>query len=98
MTERQVNIHYQEHITKPFYPELVQFMTSGPLVAMVLEGPNAIKTVRSMLGATNGAEAAPGTIRGDYALGGTENIVHSSDSVQSAKKEIANFFTENEIF
>ena len=98
MTERQADIHYHEHIKKTFYPELVQFMMSGPVVAMVLEGPNAIKTVRNMLGATNAAEAIPGTIRGDYALSGTENIVHGSDSIESATTEIANFFTKNEMF
>src|SRR3954453_7148559 len=73
--------HYAEHEGKPFYPDLVEFITSGPVVAMVLEGPAAVSTVRAMMGATNPLDSAPGTIRGDYALEISQKIVHGSDSV-----------------
>lgn len=97
MTEQQASIHYHEHLKKPFYPELLKFMISGPLIAMLLQGPNATNIVRDMMGPTNPAEANPGTIRGDYALSVTQNIVHGSDSLESAKREIAIFFSEHEI-
>jgi len=90
--------HYAEHEGKPFYNELVDFITSGPLVAMVVAGENAIKAVRAMMGATNPLEAAPGTIRGDYALNIGNNIVHGSDSPESAAREISIFFDSSEIF
>jgi nucleoside-diphosphate kinase len=90
--------HYAEHQGKAFFGELVDFITSGPLVAMVVEGENAIKAVRTMMGATNPLEAAPGTIRGDYALNISNNIVHGSDSLTSAEREIGIFFKGNEIF
>lgn len=86
--------HYAEHIEKPFYPELRDFITSGPLVAVVLEGERAIEAVRSLNGATDGVRAAPGTIRGDYAPAGTQNLVHASDSPGSAAREIALWFPE----
>ena len=92
-----VEEHYAEHEGKPFYPELVEFITSGPVVAMVLEGPSAVSTVRTMMGATNPLDSAPGTIRGDYALEIGENAVHGSDSVDSAEREIAIYFTEDEL-
>ena len=84
--------HYAEHSEKPFFSELVTFITSGPLVAMVVEGPNAIKAMRGLMGATNPIEAAPGSIRGDFATVIGENIVHGSDSPESAAREIALFF------
>lgn len=85
--------HYAEHIEKPFYGELVEFMGRGPVVAMVIEGPeNTWEAVRSMMGTTNPASAAPGTIRGDYGILFTENLVHGSDSLASAEREIAIFF------
>jgi nucleoside-diphosphate kinase len=85
--------HYEEHVSKPFYPELVAFMSRGPVVAMVVEGPtDAWEVVRSMMGATNPVKAAPGTIRGDLGLEMTENLVHGSDSAESAAREIAIFF------
>ena len=93
----QAGAHYAEHEGKPFYPELVEFITSGPVVAMVLEGPAAVSTVRTMMGATNPLDSAPGTIRGDYALEIGENVVHGSDSTQSAEREIAIYFTESEL-
>jgi nucleoside-diphosphate kinase len=84
--------HYAEHETKPFFDGLVAFITSGPIVAMVLEGPNAIEAARQLIGATNGIEAAPGSIRGDFALEVRRNLVHGSDSPESAEREIALFF------
>jgi len=86
--------HYEEHRQKPFYGELIRFITSGPVVAMVLEGPNAIKLVRMLNGATKVEDALPGTIRGDFALTTQENLVHASDSPESARREIALWFPE----
>ena len=97
VTGDQAASHYAEHEGKPFYPELVEFITSGPVVAMVLEGPAAVSTVRTMMGATDPLGSAPGTIRGDYALEIGENAVHGSDSVDSAEREIAIYFTEDEL-
>jgi nucleoside-diphosphate kinase len=84
--------HYSEHTDKPFFGELVSFITSGPVVAMVVEGPEAIDTVRRLMGATNPLQAAPGTIRGDYATLITQNVVHGSDGPESAAREIKLFF------
>lgn len=84
--------HYAEHAEKPFFGELVAFITRSPLVAMVIEGPEAFKVVRTLIGATNPREAAPGTIRGDLAIEMGENLVHGSDSPESAAREIALFF------
>ncbi len=89
--------HYAEHVSKPFYPELEKFITSGPVVALVLEGPTAVKVVRGMMGPTNGAEAAPGTIRGDFGLSRQTNLVHGSDSPEAAAKEIAVYFKPEEL-
>ena len=87
--------HYEEHREKPFFGELVSFITGGPLVAMVVEGgPDTWETVRGLMGATNPREAAPGTIRGDLALETGENLVHGSDGPESAAREIALFFPE----
>jgi nucleoside-diphosphate kinase len=86
--------HYAEHEGKPFFGELVDFITSGPLVAMVLEGHEAVKAARQAIGATNPLEAAPGSIRGDFALEVGENMVHGSDSNESAAREAALFFPE----
>ncbi|NDU74384.1 nucleoside-diphosphate kinase [Actinomadura sp. DSM 109109] len=86
--------HYGEHASKPFFGELVEFITGGPLVAMVVEGPRAIEAFRSLAGATDPVKAAPGTIRGDFALEIGENIVHGSDSTDSAEREIKLFFPE----
>jgi nucleoside-diphosphate kinase len=83
---------YEEHADKPFFAELVDFITGGPLVAMVVEGPDAVRVVRAMMGATDPLDAAPGTIRGDYATVITENLVHGSDSPESAEREIRLFF------
>ncbi len=84
--------HYAEHVERDFYPPLRAFITSGPLVAMVLEGDQAIAVVRGINGATDGRVAAPGTIRGDLSLSNRENLVHASDSAESAAREISIFF------
>ena len=86
--------HYAEHKGKPFYGELVSFITSGPTLALAIEGESAISVVRTMMGATNPLDSAPGTIRGDYALELPENVVHGSDSRASAKRELALFFPD----
>tara|TARA_Y200000002_G_C22600649_1_gene629362 strand:- start:409 stop:804 length:396 start_codon:yes stop_codon:yes gene_type:complete len=92
LTEDQVKAHYQEHVDKPFFPNLKSYILSGPICLMVLEAPGVISIIRKMVGVTNSAEAAPGTIRGDYALTTQNNIIHASDSPESAAREIANFF------
>jgi nucleoside-diphosphate kinase len=84
--------HYAEHAEKPFFGELVEFITSGPTLALVLEGEGAIATVRTTIGATNPADAGPGTIRGDLALSMPDNLVHGSDSAESAAREISLWF------
>ena len=84
--------HYAEHLEKPFFGELVQFITSGPTLALVLEGESAISVVRTTMGATNPTDAEPGTIRGDLALAMPNNLVHGSDSALSAQREIALWF------
>ncbi|GAB7387511.1 nucleoside-diphosphate kinase [Bacillaceae bacterium] len=89
--------HYAEHKDKPFFGELVSFITSSPVFAMVWQGKNVISTARSMMGKTNPAEAAPGTIRGDYGISVGMNIIHGSDSPESAEREIALWFDEKEI-
>ncbi len=86
--------HYAEHAGKDFYQSLVDFITTGPLVALVAEGPRAIEAFRALAGATDPVRAAPGTIRGDHALAIQQNIVHGSDSVESAEREIKIFFPE----
>ncbi|HEV3407276.1 MAG TPA: nucleoside-diphosphate kinase [Gaiellaceae bacterium] len=84
--------HYAEHAEKPFFGELVEFITSGPTLALVVEGEAAVSVVRATIGATNPANAAPGTIRGDLALAMPDNLVHGSDSLESAEREIALWF------
>ncbi len=84
--------HYGEHRERPFFGELVEFITGGPLVALVAEGPNAVAAVRRLMGVTNPVEATPGSLRGDYALEIGQNLVHGSDSPQSAQREIGIFF------
>jgi nucleoside-diphosphate kinase len=86
--------HYAEHVEKPFYPPLKDFMTGGPLVAAVLHGDQAIDVVRALVGATDGRKAAAGTIRGDLSLSNRENLVHASDSADSAKRELALWFPD----
>ncbi len=97
VSEDLAKTHYQEHQDKPFFGELVDFITSGPVFAMVLEGENVISTARLVVGSTNPQEAAPGTIRGDFGLTVGKNIIHGSDSAESAEREINLFFDEAEI-
>ena len=89
--------HYAEHVDKPFFGELVEFITSSPTLALVLEGEGAIKVVRTTMGATNPVDSAPGTIRGDLALAMPDNLVHGSDSPESAEREIGLWFTPAEL-
>jgi len=89
--------HYAEHVDKPFFGELIAFITSGPTLALVVEGEGAIATVRQTMGATNPAQAGPGTIRGDLALAMPDNLVHGSDSPESAVREIALWFADDEL-
>ena len=98
MDERLASIHYAEHIGRPYYNDLVGFMTSAPLIAMVLEGKNAIERVRELHGKTNPAEAAEGTIRKLFATSGSRNAVHASDSPENAQREIHIFFNETELW
>jgi nucleoside-diphosphate kinase len=90
----QAEVHYEEHREKPFFGDLVEFITGGPLVAMVLEGYEAVKAARQVIGATNPLEAAPGSIRGDLGLEVQTNLVHGSDSPESARRETGIFFPE----
>ena len=90
----QADAHYAEHVDRDFYPPLRAFVTSGPLVALVLEGDEAVEVVRALNGATDGRKAAPGTIRGDLSLSNRENLVHGSDSPESAEREIGIWFPE----
>lgn len=89
--------HYGEHKERPFFGELVDFITSGPVFAMVWEGENVISTARTMMGATNPKDAAPGTIRGDFGVQVGMNVIHGSDSPESAEREMSLFFNENEV-
>jgi len=89
--------HYAEHLEKAFYPNLRGFITSAPIVSMAIEGENAVEVVRRLVGATNPQEAAAGTIRGDYGLDLTMNLVHASDSLASAERELSLFFTPEEL-
>jgi nucleoside-diphosphate kinase len=94
ITRELAEEHYAEHADKPFFEDLVSFITSGPVVAMAVEGEGATAVVRILMGATNPAESAPGTIRGDLGLQITENIVHGSDSPESAKRELDLYFPD----
>ena len=89
--------HYAEHKEKPFFGELVEFITSGPTLALVVEGEGAIATLRTTIGATNPADAEPGSIRGDLALAMPDNLVHGSDSPESAEREVALWFMDDEL-
>ena len=89
--------HYAEHRGKPFFDSLISYITSGPVVAMVVEGKEAVKVMRTLVGKTNPIEASPGTIRGDYAMDVGRNVIHASDSIESANREISLFFNEEEI-
>lgn len=97
VTREQAEYHYEEHKEKPFFGELVDFITSGPVFAMVWQGDDVIALSRLMMGKTNVADAAPGTIRGDFAAHTPRNLIHGSDSPESAEREIRNFFSESEL-
>ncbi|MEZ6121654.1 MAG: nucleoside-diphosphate kinase [Planctomycetaceae bacterium] len=97
VTAEQSRQHYAEHLSKPFYPDLESFITSAPVVALVVEGPEAVSVMRTLIGATNGRAAAPGTIRGDYGSSRQMNMIHGSDSVESANREISIYFSDSEI-
>lgn len=98
MDEAMANKHYAAHVGKPFFKGLVEYITALPIVAMVWEGPNAITSVRQAMGATDPLKTQPGTIRGDFALDISNNLVHGSDGPESATKEISLFFNDNELF
>ncbi|ADI32724.1 nucleoside-diphosphate kinase [Staphylothermus hellenicus] len=97
LTRDKAEEFYSVHRGKPFFESLIEFMTSGPIIAMVLEGDMAISVVRKMIGPTDGREAPPGTIRGDYSLSKSQNVVHASDSPESAVREIGVIFKDDEI-
>lgn len=97
LTPKLARRHYAEHLNKAWYPALERFITGGPLVAAILEGPQAIAVARNMVGATNGLEAAPGTIRGDFGCSQQMNLVHASDGPDAAAREIVIFFEDDEI-
>lgn len=92
LSSDEVDAHYQEHLERDFYPRLKEFILSGPILIMILEGERVVDTVRKMVGPTDALDAEPGTIRGDLALSKGENVIHASDSPESAKREIENFF------
>ena len=98
MSKETAARHYAEHVGKPFFEGLVEFITSGPIIAMIVEGENAIRAVRLMMGATNPLEALPGTVRGDLALTLSQNLIHGSDGLESAAREMELFFQATEIF
>ena len=97
VTPAMAKQHYAEHVSKPFYPGLEEFITASPVLACVFEGPEVIRVVREMLGATSGLKAAAGTIRGDYSASRQMNLVHASDSPESAAREIGIYFAAEEI-
>jgi len=97
MSQNQAETLYQIHRDKPFFRELVQHVTSGPVFLMIWEGPNAVSVVRTLIGATNPLNAAPGSVRGDFALQVTPNAIHGADSAENAKREMSIFFSPSEI-
>lgn len=98
LTEEILREHYAHLVDRPFFPWILDSMMATPVIVMVLEGKDAVEVVRAMTGATNSRKAAPGTIRGDFGMSGQENLVHASDSLESARIEIARFFRPEEIF
>src|SRR5665213_1185864 len=98
LDEAMLRIHYAEHVEKPFYAGLEQFMKSSPVVLMAWEGYECVDSVRNLVGATNPRQAAPGSVRGDLAIGTGRNLIHASDSKANGVKEVANFFETNELF
>ena len=98
LDEAILRVHYEEHLEKPFYEGLEQFMKSSPVVLLVWEGYQCVESVRLIVGATNPRQAAPGSIRGDLAIGTGRNLIHASDSKESGEREVANFFKAHELF
>ncbi len=98
LDQKMCDEHYAHLTTKPFYPSIVSFMTSAPVIALVASGPEAVKVLRDMCGPTNARNAMPGTIRGDLALSTQYNIIHASDSPETAAKEVARFFKKEELY
>lgn len=98
LSKEQAENHYIEHQGKPFLTDLIHFITSGPLLAMVLEGENVIKLARTMMGTTNPLDALPGTIRGDFSTNVRKNVIHGSDGLLSAQREIKIYFDEKEMY
>jgi nucleoside-diphosphate kinase len=98
LDETMLRIHYAEHLEKPFYAGLEQFMKSSPVVLMAWEGFECVDSVRNLVGSTNPRQAAPGSIRGDLAIGTGRNLIHASDSKDSGAREVQNFFDDNELF
>lgn len=96
VSEELAKQHYAEHAEKPFFPGLLKFVTSSPVLACAIQGPNAVAVCRNIIGATNGQKADPGTIRGDFGMSGANNLVHGSDSPESAERELKLWFTEAE--
>lgn len=97
VTPELARAHYAEHVNKPFYPNLESFITAAPVVALVVEGPQAISVMRGMMGSTNGREAAPGTIRGDFGTSRQMNLIHGSDGPEAAAREIDIYFRKEEL-
>ncbi|MGI6103595.1 MAG: nucleoside-diphosphate kinase [Patescibacteria group bacterium] len=98
LEEETLGEHYAHHREKPFFPKLIEFMRSAPALVIALQGNRVVEVVRAMCGSTHGAEAGPGTIRGDFALSIQQNIVHASENVDIAKQELARFFSDDELF
>lgn len=97
LTKAQLDKHYYEHLERPYFPSLVEYLTSGPVVHMVIGGDNVISGIRKLNGATDPEKAEMGSVRGDLAVSMTENLIHASDSLENAEREIALYFSENEI-
>lgn len=97
VTQELARKHYAEHVEKPFYPLLEEFITAGPVVALAVEGPEAIAVMRALMGSTNGRESAPGTIRGDYGVSRQMNLIHGSDGPEAAARELQIYFRQEEL-
>tara|TARA_B100001765_G_scaffold143946_1_gene91503 strand:+ start:313 stop:762 length:450 start_codon:yes stop_codon:yes gene_type:complete len=97
LDQTKAHEHYQEHKSKPFFNGLVSFITSGPIIAIAFQGPDCVKKIRNIMGSTNPSEASPGSIRGDFGISLSMNLIHGSDSVESAKRELKIFFEESEL-
>ena len=97
LDQTKAHEHYKEHKTKPFFNDLVSFITSGPIIAIAFQGPDCVQKIRNIMGNTNPSDAAPGTIRGDFGISLSMNLIHGSDSTESAERELQIFFAESEL-